>query len=193
MRLYLILLVFFISACIPALNKGPEGPQGQRGPQGEKGDPGEKGNSGEKGDPGKAGTAGKVGTSVPPALIQKLEKTLADIETGGKEMVAEAMDAMPENVVSTVHFRFGISEMGFALLTSNGRIFLMKNKNPVTAGNGFEFSSMVTNDDHKFISLTILPRSEGSKQIFLAMAADGHTFISDDLKSWDQKDSLNFK
>lgn len=105
-------------------------------------------------------------------------------------MVLEAIDAMPEQVISTVHFRFGISEMGFALLTSDGRIFIMNNKNPVTSGDRFTYSSRVSTDDHKFVSLTVLPGGEGSKQLFLAMASDGHTFISDDLKTWTQKDPL---
>ena len=80
--------------------------------------------------------------------------------------------------------------MGFALLTSDGRIFIMNNKNPVTSGDRFTYSSRVSAVDHKFVSLTVLPGGEGSKQLFLAMASDGHTFISEDLKTWTQKDPL---
>ena len=109
------------------------------------------------------------------------------------EYFKQAMDNMPEHVVSTVHFRFGISEMGFALLTSDGRVFTMKNKNPVTPGDGFIFSSNISNKEYKFVSLTVLPGGEGSKQIFLAMTSNGRAFISEDLKLWVQKDAINFQ
>ena len=80
--------------------------------------------------------------------MKELEKALKDLSSGGQKMVLEAMDAMPEQVISTVHFRFGISEMGFALLTSDGRIFIMNNKYPVTSGDRFTYSSRVSAVDH---------------------------------------------
>lgn len=188
MRAILLLVTLVMSACLSSGTPGPKGPQGITGPTGATGEKGAKGDSGEKGEPG---TPGKEGISVSPELVKQLESTLKDINSGGKKIISEAMDAMPEQVISTVHFRFGISEMGFALLTSDGRIFIMNNKNPVTPGDAFTYSSLVADDDHKFISLTVLPGGEGSKQLFLAMATDGHAFISDDLKIWIQKDTLN--
>jgi len=193
MKITLLAFAIYLSACAPTSALGPQGIPGDMGPPGSPGEVGPEGVKGEKGDPGEPGKGGKDGTSISPLLINNLEKMLADIKAGGSQMVSKAMDAMPEQVVSTVHFRFGISEMGFALLTSEGRIFLMENKNPVTPGDGFEYLSQVVDDDHKFISLTILPGADGSKQLFLAMATDGHTFISEDLKSWNQKNPLNFK
>ncbi len=191
MRILLLSLALVVSGCLSSTGApGPQGPQGESGPSGAPGEKGDKGDPGEKGEPGAPGTPGKDGVSVSPSLVKKLETALNDINSGGQKMISEAMDAMPEQVVSTVHFRFGISEMGFALLTSDGRIFIMKNKNPVTSGDGFIYSSSVADDDHKFVSLTVLPGGEGSKQLFLAMATDGHTFISEDLKSWVQKDPL---
>ena len=187
MRILLLAMALAISGCISSGKPGPQGPQGEVGPAGM---PGEKGERGEQGEAGIPGQPGKDGKSVSPALVKELEKALKDINSGGQKMVLEAMDAMPEQVVSTVHFRFGISEMGFALLTSDGRIFIMNNKNPVTSGDRFTYSSRVSTDDHKFVSLTVLPGGEGSKQLFLAMALDGHTFISEDLKTWTQKDPL---
>ncbi|MDP6339188.1 MAG: collagen-like protein [Candidatus Marinimicrobia bacterium] len=167
------------------MSTGTPGPQG---PRGEVGPPGEKGNPGEKGAPG---APGKDGQSVSPVLVKQLEDALMDISSGGQKMVYQAMDAMPEQVVSAVHFRFGISEMGYGLLTSKGRVFIMKNKSPVTSGDEFSFLSRIVNDDRKFISLTVLPGAEGSKQLFLAMTKDGQTFVSEDLKSWTQKNPIN--
>ena len=71
--------------------------------------------------------------------------------------------------------------------------FMMKNKNPVTIGDGFEYLSSVANNGYKFVSLSILPGGEGSNQIFLAMTIDGYTFVSEDLKLWEQKTSLELK
>jgi len=184
MRILLLAMALAISGCMSSGMPGPQGPQGEIGPAGM---PGERGERGEAGIPGQPGKDGK---SVSPALVKELEKALKDIASGGQKMVLEAMAVMPEQVISTVHFRFGISEMGFALLTSDGRIFIMNNKNPVTSGDRFIYSSRVSTDDHKFVSLTVLPGGEGSKQLFIAMASDGHTFISDDLKTWTQKDPL---
>ena len=188
MRTILLLTALIMSACLSSGTPGPQGLQGVTGPIGATGEKGEKGDLGEKGEPG---TPGEDGKSVSLELVKQLESILNDINSGGKKMVSEVMDAMPEQVISTVHFRFGISEMGFALLTSDGRVFIMSNKNPVTPGDAFTYSSRVTEDDHKFVSLTVLPGGEGSKQLFLAMATNGHTFISDDLKIWTQKDTLN--
>ena len=118
---------------------------------------------------------------------------IAEMESGNNKMVKSTLTDMSEKVVSTIHFRFGISEMGFATLTSEGRVFIMKNKNPVTIGDGFEYFSKVANNDNKFVSLSILPGGEGSKQIFLAISIDGHTFVSEDLKLWEKKTSLELK
>lgn len=187
MRIFLIVFALLFSACVPSSSPGPQGPPGEKGSVGEAGPRGEKGEPGEKGLPG---GPGKDGKSVSLELVQQLENTLADIKSGSKALMIDAMKSMPEQVVSTIHYRFGISEMGFALLTSYGRVFIMKNKNPVTAGDGYEYLSRVATDDHQFISLSILPGSDGSKQIFLAMAKNGHAFVSEDLKTWSQKKSL---
>lgn len=190
MRIFFLFITLFISGCLTSGNPGPQGPKGDTGPTGMRG---EKGDPGEKGEPGVPGRPGKDGESVSQELISQLESTLNDLSTGGRRIFNEAMDNMPEHVVSTVHFRFGISEMGFALLTSAGRVFTMKNKNPVTPGDGFIFSSNISDKEYKFVSLTVLPGGEGSKQIFLAMTSNGRAFISEDLKLWVQKDAINFQ
>jgi len=184
MRIILVAIALWFVACASPSAPGPQGLPGEMGPIGESGPPGKKGDPGEKGDPG------KDGKSISSALVKNLEKTLADFNSAGKGMMMDAMKSMPEYVVSTVHYRFGISEMGFILLTSKGRIFQMKNKNPVTPGDDFEYLSQISNGDHQFSSLTILPDSEGSNQIFLAMASNGHSFISVNLKEWKQKNPL---
>jgi len=190
MRIFSIAFALFLGACIPFPKTGPQGPPGETGSPGIKGDKGERGDTGEKGASGRPGNDGK---SISPEIVSKFEKTLLEMDSGGINMVARALKSMPEQVVSTVHYRFGISEMGFALLTSKGRIFLMKNKNPVSTGDGFEYLSQVSVNNRKFISLTILPTSDGSKQFFLAIAADGHSFISEDLKDWEQKSPVMLK
>ncbi|MBC8346668.1 MAG: hypothetical protein ISR82_04550 [Candidatus Marinimicrobia bacterium] len=172
MRIIFIIFSLFLGACSPTSNPGPQGLPGEIGPTGKPGLPGEKGEKGEKGDPG---LPGKDGKSVTTAFMLNALKT------------------MPEKVVSTIHYRFGISEMGFVLLTSDGRLFQMKNKNPVTAGDGFVFLSQIANSVHEFTSLTILPGSDGSKQMFLAMTQNGYAFTSEDLKKWTQKKPLNLK
>lgn len=184
MRIILVAIALWFAACASPSAPGPQGLPGEMGPIGESGPPGKKGDPGEKGDPG------KDGKSISSALAKNLEKTLADFNSAGKGIMMDAMKSMPEYVVSTVHYRFGISEMGFILLTSKGRIFQMKNKNPVTPGDNFEYLSQISNGDHQFSSLTILPDSEGSNQIFLAMASNGHSFISVNLKEWKQKNPL---
>lgn len=178
MRIILVAIALWFAACASPSAPGPQGLPREMGPIGESGPPGK------KGDPG------KDGKSISSALVKNLEKTLADFNSAGKDMMMDAMKSMPEYVVSTVHYRFGISEMGFILLTSKGRIFKMKNKNPVTPGDDFEYLSQISNGDHQFSSLTILPDSEGSNQIFLAMASNGHSFISVNLKEWKQKNPL---
>ena len=188
MRIILLSIIFVLSACSPTGAPGPQGPTGEPGLPGASGEKGEKGDPGEKGE---KGDPGKDGTSVSPVVIEQLDNALSDLSSGGRKMVLEAMDAMPERVVSTVHFRFGISEMGFALLTSDGRIFWMKNKNPVTSGDSFVFlSRVVQNKNSKFVSLTVLPGAEGTKQLFIAMDANGLSYISEDLKTWVPKDPL---
>ena len=176
-----------MAACVPGGTPGPPGPSGELGPAGIQGETGEKGEKGEKGVPG------KDGISISPIIVKKVEAMIAEMESGNNKMVKSTLTDMSEKVVSTIHFRFGISEMGFATLTSEGRVFIMKNKNPVTIGDGFEYLSKVANNDYKFVSLSILPGGEGSKQIFLAMSIDGHTFVSEDLKLWEKKTSLELK
>ena len=187
MKLILFVSLFAMSACVPGGLPGPQGPSGELGPAGIQGERGEKGETGEKGVPG------KDGISISPKMIKKVDSIIAEMESGKNKMVNSALTDMSVKVVSTIHFRFGISEMGFAMLTSDGRVFIMKNKNPVTIGDGFEYLSKVANSDYKFVSLSILPGGEGSKQIFLAMSIDGHTFVSEDLKLWEKKTSLELK
>ena len=187
MKLILFVSLFAMSACVPGGLPGPQGPSGELGPAGIQGERGVKGETGETGVPG------KDGISISPKMIKKVESIIAEIESGKNKLVKSTLTDISEKVVSTIHFRFGISEMGFALLTSNGRVFMMKNKNPVTIGDGFEYLSTIANNDYRFVSLSILPGGEGSKQIFLAMSIDGHTFVSEDLELWEQKTSLELK
>ena len=184
MKLILFVSLLAMSACVPEGSPGPQGPSGELGPAGIQGEKGEKG---EKGIPG------KDGISISPKMIKKVESIIAEMESGKNKLVESTLTDVSEEVVSTIHFRFGISEMGFALLTSDGRVFMMKNKNPVTIGDGFEYLSSVANNGYKFVSLSILPGGEGSNQIFLAMTIDGYTFVSEDLKLWEQKTSLELK
>ena len=83
-------MALVMSACLSSGTPGPQGPQGVTGPIGVTGEKGEKGDLGEKGEPG---TPGKDGKSVSLELVKQLESTLNDINSGGKKMVSEVMDA----------------------------------------------------------------------------------------------------
>ncbi|MFQ6673510.1 MAG: hypothetical protein ACE5GH_01840 [Fidelibacterota bacterium] len=90
-----------------------------------------------------------------------------------------------EYVVASVSYSFGIAPpiMGFAALSNLGNIFKMQNKNPLMIGSGFEKAGRVDDRDD-FISLALLPATDGSQQYYLAVTRSGRHYSSKDLEIW---------
>ncbi len=174
-HLSLIFIIILLVGCIP---QGIPGPQGEPGKCGEKGDQGVPGEKGEKGD------CGPAGGSVSPELIKNLETALEKISSLEKEP--------QENIVDAVHYTFGIAppEIGFVVLTSKGNLYQLQNKNPITTGDKFVLLSQIAKR-FNFVSLTVLPGSDGIQQHFLAMTSDGQAYISKDLKTWSNRTNID--
>ena len=168
-------------SCTPTGVPGPQGVSGKDGETGIQGPAGEIGPQGEKGDPGIAG-------KVDPALLTKLNSALKKISA------SSMMETGNEVIVASVQFSFGIAPpiMGFAILTSHGNLYQLKNKNPVTLGDEFEF--LVHIGEHKnFVSLSFLSGGEGQKNFYIALTEDGHSYVSEDLKSWQSKGIISYQ
>lgn len=168
-------LLFAALAFIACTPQGIPGPQGEPGPAGEQGRPGEQGLPGPKGDTGNPGT-------VDPALLKKLESALDKVNSSS---------VINELIVASVQFSFGIAPpvMGFAVLTNYGNLYQLKNKNPVTLGDEFEF--LVRIGEHSdFVSLSFLSGGEGQKNFYIAITEGGRSYVSEDLKSWSSKGTL---
>ena len=188
MRFIVISLTFIfilsLFSCAPQARRGKIGQTGEMGTPGEQGPPGEAGPPGEQGPPGPPGPKGPPGESIPPELLNELRAALDELTE--PEMI-------PETIVSSVSYSFGIAPpiMGFAVLTNYGNVYLMKNRNPVTIGNVFNFSVRI-DDRTDFISLTSLPGADGTKQFYIAVTSSGHHFFSEDLKKWKSQSIVPF-
>lgn len=165
------------SGCTPQAVPGPPGPQGDPGPPGQPGKPGP---------PGETGPLGPAGKSVPPELVEALESKLKMLQEVEPEGGGEG-----ERIVGSVYYLIGIAppRLGFAALSSRGNLYRMENKTPVTVGDRFNF---LVNIDKRtdFVSLTILPGSEGTEQFFLAVTAGGRHYVSNNLESWNYQGSV---
>lgn len=172
--------LFLLISTVLWLGCATPGVQGPPGPQGEPGTPGTQGLPGKQGVPGEPGLPGKVD----PALIQKLEDAL----NGG------LIDEKKERITASVHFSFGIAPpvMGFAIMTNHGNIYQLKNKNPVTMGDNFEFLVRIAEHDD-FVSLSFLSGGEGQKHFYMAISESGKSYVSEDLKKWSYKGDIPLK
>jgi len=177
MKNYVLILALFLMSC------STTGPQGPPGPPGELGAPGNQGLLGKQGPPGESGKAGAPG-KVDPELIQKLEDAL----NGG------LTEELKEVVTASVHFSFGIAppSMGFAIMTNLGNIYQLKNKNPVTIGDNFEFLVRVA-EHEDFVSLSFLSGGEGQKHFYMAITEIGKSYVSEDLIKWSYKGDIPLK
>lgn len=175
-HLFLLNIIFWIGCSTPG-SQGTPGPQGERGYPGEQGAPGEPGTPGEQGPPGQQGSPGEVD----PVLLQKLETALNDVSAKKQEEV----------VIASVHFSFGIAPpvMGFVVMTNQGNIYQLKNKNVVTMGDEFELLVRIA-ENTDFVSLSFLSGEEGQKHFYLAITESGHSFVSEDLKTWSSKGKI---
>ena len=184
MRKYIILFfgILILSGCTPQSVPGPEGSQVPPGPEGA---PGESGQSGERGIQGPPGPSGEPGKSVSVGIVNTLKEKLDQLD--------KVTSSDKQEICALISFNEGIAPpiLGFAALTTNGKIYLMQNTSPVNIGNKFIFQTQIA-DRTDFVSLSILSGDEGVKTYYVAITADGHHYYSLDLKEWNPQEQSPF-
>ena len=184
MRKYIILFfgILILSGCTPQSVPGPEGSQVPPGPEGA---PGESGQSGERGIQGPPGPSGGPGKSVSVGIVNTLKEKLDQLD--------KVTSSDKQEICALISFNEGIAPpiLGFAALTTNGKILLMQNTSPVNIGNKFIFHTQIA-DRADFISLSVLSGEEGEKTYYVAITADGHHYYSMDLKEWNPQGQSSF-
>ena len=184
MRKYIILFfgILILSGCTPQSVPGPEGSQVPPGPEGA---PGESGQSGERGIQGPPGPSGEPGKSVSVGIVNTLKEKLDQID--------KVTSSDKQEICALISFNEGIAPpiLGFAALTTNGKIYLMQNTSPVNIGNKFIFQTQIA-DREDFVSLSVLSGDEGVKTYYVAITADGHHYYSLDLKEWNPQGQSSF-
>ena len=165
--------------CTPQPVPGPEGSEGPKGTTGEVGKPGEIGIQ------GPPGPRGEPGQSISMNIVNTLKEKLQQLE--------QATSSNKEEICALISFNEGIAPpiLGFAALTTNGKILLMQNSSPVNIGDKFIFQTQIA-DRADFVSLSVLSGEEGIKTYYLAMTADGHHYYSLDLKKWNSQGQSPF-
>ena len=175
MSKYIIIFLglLIVAGCTPQPIPGPDGAQGPPGP---KGAPGESGESGDEGIQGPPGPRGEPGKSVSEDIINKLK---------GKLNQLDQATLNKEEICALIPFKEGIAPqiLGFAALTTNGKILVMKNTSPVNIGDKFIFQTQIA-DRADFVSLAVLSGEEGEKTFYVAITADGHHYYSENLDEW---------
>jgi len=184
MRKYIILFfgILILSGCTPQSVPGPEGSQVPPGPEGA---PGESGQSGERGIQGPPGPSGGPGKSVSVGIVNTLKEKLDQLD--------KVTSSDKQEICALISFNEGIAPpiLGFAALTTNGKIYLMQNTSPVNIGNKFIFQTQIA-DRTDFVSLSVLSGDEGVKTYYVAITADGHHYYSLDLKEWNPQGQSPF-
>jgi len=162
-----------VSGCTPRSVPGPEGA------------PGESGQSGERGIQGPPGPKGGPGKSVSVDIVNTLKEKLDQIDI--------VTSSNKQEICALISFNEGIAPpiLGFAALTTNGKILLMQNSSPVNIGDKFIFQTQIA-DRADFVSLSILSGEEGVKTFYVAITADGHHYYSLDLKEWNPQGQSPF-
>ena len=175
MRKYIIIFVgiMIVSGCTPRSVPGPEGA------------PGESGQSGERGIQGPPGPKGGPGKSVSVDIVNTLNEKLDQIDI--------VTSSNKQEICALISFNEGIAPpiLGFAALTTNGKILLMQNSSPVNIGDKFIFQTQIA-DRADFVSLSVLSGEEGEKTFYVAITADGHHYYSADLKKWNPQGQSPF-
>ena len=175
MRKYIIIFVgiMIVSGCTPRSVPGPEGA------------PGESGQSGERGIQGPPGPKGGPGKSVSVDIVNTLKEKLDQIDI--------VTSSNKQEICALISFNEGIAPpiLGFAALTTNGKILLMQNSSPVNIGDKFIFQTQIA-DRADFVSLSVLCGEEGVKTFYVAITADGHHYYSLDLKEWNPQGQSPF-
>jgi len=167
--------------CTPQPVPGPEGAQGPPGPKGASGASGESGESGIQGPPGPRGEPGK---SVSMDIVNTLK---------GKLKQLDQATLNKEEICALISYKEGIAPpiLGFAALTTNGKILIMQNTSPVNIGGKFILQTQIA-DRADFVALSVLSGEEGEKTYYVAMTADGHHYYSLDLKKWNSQGQSPF-
>ena len=183
MSKYIIIFLglLIVAGCTPQPIPGPDGAQGPPGPIGT---PGESGESGEKGIQGPPGPRGEPGKSVSEDIVNKLKEKLNQLDQATLNK---------EEICALIPFKEGIAPqiLGFAALTTNGKILIMQNTSPVNIGEKFIFETQIA-DRADFVSLSVLSGEEGEKTFYVAITADGHHYYSEDLKEWNHQGQSPF-
>ena len=139
MRKYIILFfgVLILFGCTPKSLPDPEGSQVPPDP---------KGAPDERGIQGPPGPSGEPGKSVSVGIVNTLKEKLDQIDKSNKGEIC-ALISYKEGFAPPI--------LGFAALTTNGKILLMQNTSPVNIGNKFIFHAQIA-DREDFISLSVL-------------------------------------
>ena len=180
MSKYIIIFLglLIVAGCTPTPIPGPDGAQGPTGP---KGSPGKSGESGIQGPPGPRGDPGK---SISEDMVNKLKEKLNQLDQ---------VTLNKEEICALISYKEGIAPqvLGFAALTTNGKILVMENTSPINIGEKFIFQTQIA-DRVDFVALSVLSGEEGEKTFYVAMTADGHHYFSLDLKEWNPQGQSPF-
>ena len=175
MSKYIIIFLglLIVAGCTPQPIPGPDGAQGPPGPDGTAGEAGE---AGEKGVQGPPGPRGEPGQSVSMDIVNTLKEKLNQLDK---------TTLNKEEICALISYKEGIAPpiLGFAALTTNGKILIMQNTSPVNIGEKFIFQTQIA-DRADFVASSVLSGEEGEKTYYVAMTADGHHYYSLDLKEW---------
>jgi len=152
------------------------GPEGAEGPPGSTGEAGEAGKDGVRGIQGPPGPRGEPGQSVSMDIVNTLKEKLNQLDKATLNK---------EEICALISYKEGIAPpiLGFAALTTNGKILIMQNTSPVNIGEKFIFQTQIA-DRADFVALSVLSGEEGEKTFYVAITADGHHYYSLDLKEW---------
>ena len=177
----LILGLLIAVGCTPQPVPGPEGAEG---PPGSTGEAGEAGKDGVRGIQGPPGPRGEPGQSVSMDIVNTLKEKLNQLDKATLNK---------EEICALISYKEGIAPpiLGFAALTTNGKILIMQNTSPVNIGEKFIFHTQIA-DRADFVSLSVLSGEEGEKTYYVAMTADGHHYYSLDLKEWNPQGQSPF-
>jgi len=167
--------------CTPQPVPGPEGAEGPAGSTGEAGKDGQDGVRGIQGPPGPRGEPGK---SVSQDIVNTLKEKLNQLDQAILNK---------EEICALISYKEGIAPpiLGFAALTTNGKILIMQNTSPVNIGEKFIFQTQIA-DRVDFVTLNVLSGEEGEKTFYVAITADGHHYYSLDLKEWNPQGQSPF-
>ena len=160
------------------------GPEGAEGPAGSTGEAGEAGKDGVRGIQGPPGPRGEPGQSVSVDIVNSLKKKLNQLDKATLNK---------EEICALISYKEGIAPpiLGFAALTTNGKILIMQNTSPVNIGGKFVFQTQIA-DRADFVALSVLSGEEGEKTYYVAITADGHHYYSLDLKEWNPQGQSPF-